>query len=139
MTKINNASKVSNLSLRSVWLTISWMWLFVIIVFSLITVPDTLNIKISQFDKVEHFFSYFVLMFLFAQCYNQKSSRLIYGAVFIAIGVVLEILQSYSVTRLFEYTDMVANSTGVIFGLLLDDGILQKYFIKIDNILSRCF
>ncbi|RKZ66893.1 MAG: VanZ family protein, partial [Gammaproteobacteria bacterium] len=38
---------------------------------------------------------------------------------FVIMGVVLEYLQSFDPTRMSEFADMIANSTGVVLGLML--------------------
>ena len=118
---------------RIVWLTFSWLWLLAIINLSLITIPKSVEFAIPHLDKVEHTFSYFVLMFLFSQCYRLNKTRAVYAVIFICLGIMLEILQSFTITRQFEYADMVANSSGVILGLILGDSYLQKIVIFIDE------
>jgi len=127
------------LKFRTLWLGISWFWLILIIIFSLITLPKTAGYNIPNLDKLEHLFSYFLLMFLFAQCYKTWRIRIIYAVVFISLGVVLEFLQSFTLTRQFEYADMVANTSGVILGLIFSDGYLQKVVINVDNNLKNYF
>jgi len=125
---------------RTLWLVLSWLWLAIIIILSLITLPKTAEISIPYFDKVEHTFSYFVLMFLFSQCYLLSKIRVRYAMSFIVVGIVLEILQSFTVARQFEYADMLANTTGIVLGLLFSNSILQKVIIFIDHkILSYIF
>jgi len=118
---------------RILWLTISWLWLSVIILLSLITLPQSVEVSIPHIDKIEHAMSYFVLMFLFGQCYIQKKTRLIYAVAFICMGIILEYLQSLTATRQFEYADMLANSSGVLLGILLSDSYLRNVIIFIDK------
>jgi len=97
----------------------SWWWLcgivLVVLVFYLSLVPvssDVVRFKYS--DKVGHFFSYFILMSWFVQLY-QGSRHLLLLAVFIAMGVLIELLQGQTTYRLFEYADIAANSLGALF------------------------
>jgi VanZ family protein len=122
---------------RNVWLTLGWAWLFIIIILSLITIPSAVNVPIPYVDKIEHTVSYFVLMFLFGQCYTKLNTRTIYAVIFISIGIILEFLQGLTTTRQFEYADMIANSSGVVLGLILSDSYLQNIIRYIDNKLSK--
>ncbi|MFV1983246.1 MAG: VanZ family protein [Thiohalomonadales bacterium] len=110
-----------------------------IIIFSLITLPKTAGYNIPNLDKLEHIFSYFLLMFLFAQCYKIWRIRIIYAVAFISLGVALEILQRFTSTRQFEYADMIANTSGIILGLMFSDGYLRKVVIYVDNTLKNYF
>ena len=121
------------LHFRIFWLTLSWLWLLVIINLSFITIPKSIEFTIPHLDKVEHTFSYFILMFLFAQCYRLNKTRAVYAVIFICIGIMLEILQSFTITRQFEFADMIANSSGVILGLIFGDSYLQKIVIFVDE------
>jgi len=127
------------LNFRIFWLSLSWLWLFTIIVLSLISIPKTVTISIPHIDKLEHAISYCILMFLFAQCYSLKKTRIQYAVAFTCVGVLLEIFQSFTIDRFFEYADMVANTTGVILGLILSDSFLQKIVVYIDDKLRNYF
>ena len=118
---------------RTLWLTVSWLWLFVIIILSLITLPQSVEVAIPHIDKIEHAMSYFILMVLFGQCYTQKRTRLIYAVVFICMGIILEYLQNLTATRQFEYADMLANSSGVVLGVVLSESYLGNVIVFIDN------
>lgn len=122
---------------RNIWLTLSWAWLLVIIILSLITIPTSVEFSVPYIDKVEHTVSYFILMFLFSQCYSQVTTRLMYAFVFICIGILLEYLQSLTVTRQFEIADMVANSSGVVLGVLLSDSGLRHIISFVDNRIKK--
>ncbi len=128
-----------SLQFRAALLTLSWIWLGVIIILSLISIPGSVTVSIPHIDKIEHTFSYFILMFLFGQCYVLTRTRIIYAMFFIALGISLEYLQSLTATRQFEYADMIANTTGVFLGLLLSDSLLQKVVIAVDNKLKIIF
>ncbi len=127
------------LKLRKLWLTLGWFWLLIIVTLSLISIPKIAELSILYIDKIEHTISYFVLMFLFSQCYKAKVIRLAYALLFIFLGVSLEFLQGYTVTRQFEYADMLANTSGVILGLILSDSFFNKIIRYLDSMLLRTF
>ena len=87
-----------------------------------------IDIQFKHLDKLEHMFSYFLLMFWFAQLYHRKRTRNFYAVFFITLGVTLEILQGLGGVRMFEYADMLANTTGVVIGYILTNG-RQKYLL----------
>ena len=57
--------------------------------------------------------AYGVLMAWFCQLYR---TRIYYAAVFILMGIVLEIIQGQLGYRSFEVADMFANALGVLLG-----------------------
>lgn len=121
------------------WLSIGWTMVFLLSYFSLVSNPPEFGIKFEYFDKVRHFIAYFILMFWFSQLYQTKISRFLYGLFFIFLGAVLEVLQGLGHVRLFEYTDMLANSAGVIFAFFLTKGNFKKllYNFEVDFLSSH--
>ncbi|MDF1694631.1 MAG: VanZ family protein [Saprospiraceae bacterium] len=79
--------------------------------------------NIPHFDKISHFFSYLLLVYLWSTALNEKTNKIkaariaFYGA--ILLGIVLEILQwQLNVGRHFEILDIIANIIGSIIGLI---------------------
>ena len=111
---------------------------FLVCYFSLTTTPPKIDIQFKYLDKIEHMFSYFVLMFWFAQLYPENKTRIYYALFFISLGITLEILQGLGGVRFFEYADMLANTTGVVIGYVLTRGklknLLCSWFYNIDFI-----
>lgn len=67
-------------------------------------------------DKAQHMIAYAVLMWWFRQAF----AGWIRWFVFLTLlGVGLECVQGLTAYRYFEYGDMVANTLGVILGLVL--------------------
>lgn len=118
---------------RSIWLSVGWLLVLFIWVMSLIPVPEQLNIEINHFDKIEHTLAYFLLMAWFSQLYYTKSIRLFYALGFIAMGVIIEILQGVGEIRMFDPFDMLANSAGVLLAWLLIRGSWSEIFVNIEN------
>lgn len=116
---MDNSSTFARQSLSSF---VFWWWLgFCLVLFvfyqSLIPAP----VEVGQFeysDKVGHFLIYFILMSWFIQLYQRRRHlRLLF--LFIAMGVVIEILQGQTTYRLFEFGDITANTLGVLFAWVL--------------------
>ena len=104
---------------HGLWLFIGYALLGLIIYLSVTSVPVDLDLDFPYQDKFSHMLAYFVLMGWFAQIYQQQKKRIIYAALFIATGAILEYVQSFDPVRMAEFADMVANSTGVLIALLL--------------------
>ncbi len=66
-------------------------------------------------DKIEHFLTYLVLSFYFCQLIVQ---RWYFHSTFLLVmlGVLIEVLQSFTGYRMFDFWDIVANSLGAIVG-----------------------
>ncbi len=73
---------------------------------------------ISNVDKIEHAFAYFVLtlFWLFSLPKTKKTQYLLLIICFF-FGIVIEVLQETTTTyRTGDYLDVIANSTGIVFG-----------------------
>jgi len=70
-------------------------------------------------DKYGHLLAYGWLMGWFGNVYQCSHARRVYAAMFVLMGIGLEFIQGMGTARLFEYTDMLANTLGVALGYLL--------------------
>jgi len=125
----------SQLKYTKLWLVIGALQIILIGYLSL--TPNPPDTGIDNGDKIGHFMAYGLLMGWFAQIYIQWKPRLWLMAMFISMGVLLEILQGMTGYRSYSYADMVANSSGVLMGLVLSQGpmaqLLQQFerrFVK---------
>ncbi len=101
------------LKYRTVWLSLGWLLVIAIFYLSLIPYPP----EIATFeygDKLKHFIAYFCLMAWFSQLYRPVMTRVGYMTGFIAMGILIEYLQSLTQSRTYEVYDMLANSLGVL-------------------------
>lgn len=71
-----------------------------------------------------HLMAYFILATLYQRSLNKRGAAL---SLSIFIGVLIEILQSFTTYRSFELLDIVANSTGVFLSYFV---IFTKYRIN---------
>ena len=102
-------------------------WTIVLIVATLLpkeVVSQNTFFNIPHFDKVYHFCSYALLIFLWAASLIEKTEKIraariaFYGS--ILMGVLLEVLQwQLNVGRHFEILDIIANISGSIAGLIV--------------------
>jgi VanZ family protein len=101
------------LRLRTLWLAIGWAMVVTVILLSLIPLEADLS---EGKDKWSHFVAYGLMTFWFCLLYFKQGQ---WAAAFIAMGIVIEVLQSYTGYRSFEYADMVADAIGVLLGWFL--------------------
>ena len=108
----------------------SLVWTAVVVILSV--VPNS-NVSLNDFqfghvDKVAHFIMYTLLCLFWSiglkrQFIYPSLRRLALHVSFfggLSIGILLEFLQEYVIeTRTFEFSDLIANGIGCIFGIFL--------------------
>ncbi len=102
--------------MRALWLSIGWGLILMVIYLSLFAAFNPTP-GIDHSDKVNHLIAYGTLILWFAQGLKGQP-RLYSGIAFIAMGILIEILQPLT-GREFSYLDMLANSGGVLLGYLI--------------------
>jgi len=117
---------------RKFWLTGGWLAVGLVCFLSLTPHPPE-PLSFQHIDKVEHIFAYTSLSLWFCQLYEKSTQQIRLALGFIAMGIVIEILQGLSIYRYFEYADMLANSLGAILGLLLAQTPLKHLFLFIER------
>jgi len=122
--------KITHLRYRWLWLTIGGLFIAVIFVGSISSIPIEIKTFLLQ-DKLMHVLAYGCLMGWFAQIYRHDLTRLILVVGFIAMGILIEFLQAMTPTRQFEVLDMIANTSGVVLAWALAytwvGGLLAKF------------
>lgn len=93
-----------------------WGWAAAIVWLSLTPSPPRVDFTAS--DKLGHLLAYGLLMFWFSQIYLSGKLRAAHAAVFLAMGIGLEVLQGQSGLREYDVMDMLANAAGVAAGWL---------------------
>ncbi|MDD5057748.1 MAG: VanZ family protein [Sideroxydans sp.] len=120
--------------LRKVWLACGWLGIAGVFFLSLTPMPPqpfTFNFA----DKLEHGLAYALLALWFCQIYAGKA-RLRLLLLLVAMGVLIEYLQRMTGYRYFEYADMLANATGVMFGWGLAQTRLGRVLTMLEIILK---
>jgi glycopeptide antibiotics resistance protein len=118
------------------WLTIGWILVTLIVLFSLIPAPPQL-IDIEQGDKLSHLIAYMTLMLWFANIYPQNRHRILLCLGFFAMGLCLEMIQGALDYRSFQYADLLANTLGVLLGWSLAHTRFANCLIYLDNWLEN--
>jgi VanZ family protein len=116
---------------RSMPLRFRRLWIigglgFVLLVVYLSLTPDPIDLGEPEGLKIGHMVAYGWLMIWFAQIYRTMGRRLLLAAAFCALGVALEYLQAMTDYRVFAYSDMLFNATGLVVGLVMAYTPLQN-------------
>ena len=72
----------------------------------------------SSGDKINHLIAYGVLMGWFGQLLIVWRHRMLFALVLILLGILMEYLQGIMGYRIFDWHDALANSLGVVSGLI---------------------
>ncbi len=109
---------IPHLRYKRFWLGVGVLGVLAVIYASIATIPVEMK-KFLIEDKLMHTVVYACLMGWFAQIYKHDLARLMFVALFIALGVAMELAQGMVPSRQFEYLDMVANTSGVVLAWAL--------------------
>lgn len=108
----------------AIFVTVSILYL------SLIKMPKY-NIAINHLDKWQHCFAYLVLTFFWLFAFYKKERKYLIILCCILFGILIEVLQ-YTITnyRTGDYLDVLANSSGVLFGSFVFNQVFKKKQVK---------
>ncbi|HEY5802973.1 MAG TPA: VanZ family protein [Lysobacter sp.] len=91
-----------------------------VVVTSLVSASDLPPPPFEGVDKLEHFLAYLVLSGYAVMLFERRRAQALAAAGLIALGVGLEIAQgALTVSRQADSADALANSLGVLAGLIL--------------------
>lgn len=115
------------------WL-LGWM---LCIVLSLVSAP-LIELEIPQGDKLEHFLVYGTLSAWAVAIFDTRRARWIAAASLVTLGVAMELAQGqFTVDRMMDARDAVANTIGVALGQLLALAPAQSWLQRLDARLFR--
>jgi VanZ family protein len=106
------------------------IWIVVITILSLVSFEKNTITAIQNSDKVVHFTFYFILTFLLLRIVNgnMRFKYLIVIALSFFYGIIIELIQKYfTLTRNGDFYDAIANLSGIIFAVLLNYFIIEKF------------
>ncbi|WP_442265071.1 VanZ family protein [Tenacibaculum sp. ZS6-P6] len=105
----------------------------IVVYLSLANLKGKLIIYFNYIDKIHHTLAYFFLTISWLSVFIGKQRKNQIVLLCIAFGILMEFLQSNLTNyRLFEYLDIVANTVGVLIGLLFFNRI-EKNLINMLN------
>ena len=118
---------------KNLWLAIGYALVLFVVYLSVTSNPPEIKFGFKFQDKFFHALAYFSLMFWFAQIYHVKQKRLFFALVFVALGILMEGVQSLDSKRYAEFNDAVANAFGVAIGILLTKRSLKNLLIQFEK------
>jgi VanZ family protein len=124
------------LKLKALWHTIGWLYLGFVIYSSLTpSLPDLPSFPGA--DKILHVTAYAIMMLWFGFLYQSRRSLVIWGALFITLGIALDLLQGTTSYRSMEVLDMIANAFGVLLGGMLASTGLGEMLAAFERLMYR--
>lgn len=114
---------------QRIWQALGWLLILTVVWFSLTPAPPEVNVESG--DKIGHLLAYAALMGWWSQL-RDRHGRL--ALAFIALGLSMEVLQSFTGYRYGDVQDMLANSAGVGIGWLITR-LLPDWLVRIDRAL----
>ncbi|MBN1378177.1 MAG: VanZ family protein [Gammaproteobacteria bacterium] len=115
----------------NLWLVAGFVWIIGVNYWSLTSV---LWVRMpGHTDKIFHAAGYCFLMLWWLQLFPARSARIILVLFFIAMGIGLEVLQSFNPMRHMDYGDMVANSTGVVIAFLMGLTRMDQLLYRVER------
>ena len=123
------------LKLRTLWLSLGWMLVALVIYLSLRDAPAPLTASVG--DKLPHMLAYGALMMWFANLYSSHGVRCAYAGGFVVLGIALEFAQQWTGYRVLEVTDMLANGFGVAAGWWLAPPRFPGFLLVAERLLNR--
>lgn len=121
------------LRLGPLWLLLGWVGVAAAIVVSLW--PGGVSLAVNVWDKLQHALGYFVLALWFTGLYPRERYAHVGGACF-ALGVAIELLQGLTITRRMDFSDVVANSAGIVAALLCAHALLGGWALKVERLVG---
>jgi len=124
---------------RKIWLVYTPLILYWIILFTATTIPGNQLPDFHVSDKIEHFSAFFILATLLnlTMIYQRKSLLLFKYAALVTIiiclsyGAIDELHQMFIPGRTADFRDWLADSTGVMLGVLILNFVKYLFNYKV--------
>jgi VanZ family protein len=121
----------------ALWLAVWIAMIAAVAVGSLVSARDLPEVP-DGFDKVEHFVGYLLLSAWAVMLFANRRAQAVAAAGLIALGIGLEIAQgAWTVSRMADSADALANSLGVLAGLLLGPTPLGDFLVWVEGRFHR--
>jgi len=119
------------------WVAIWIAMIAAVVLGSLVSAHDLPEVP-DGFDKVEHFVGYLLLSAWAVMLFANRRGQAIAAAGLIALGVGLEMAQgAWTVSRMADSADALANSLGVLAGLMLGPTPLGGLLVWLEGCVRR--
>ena len=122
MQKLINSLFKDNFFIIAISITIGIAYL------SLMKMPKV-EVSYSNIDKFYHLFAYFTLSFCWLfSFYKKPTLKYIIVIACIIYGIIIEVLQdTLTLYRTGDFKDVLANTLGIVLGLLVFNQIFTKF------------
>lgn len=120
---------------RFLWHAIGYALIMFVIYQSL--TPAPMEIPGDEGSRLAHLAAYGTLMGWFSHLHARRRARITFALSFVAMGIVLEVIQGASGYRTTDAADAVANSVGVCIGWFLAPPRLPNFLLAVEGILDR--
>lgn len=124
-----------DLRFRWLWLGLGCVLVAAVCIGSLLPAHQFSGIDID--DKILHFASYFVLTVWFSGLYGRRAYYALIAVIVVALGAALDLMQSATATRYYEFFDILANAAGALVGLALSIIVLGGWCSKLERWIER--
>ncbi len=120
-----------------VWSVLGWTFLCIVIALSLLpgTAPSNSAIATTLFDKAGHAILYFLLMVWFGGVYTQRW-HVVVAIALVVQSAVLELIQARLPYRSFDTMDLLANTGGILVGLLFSILLVAGWCLTVEKRLN---
>lgn len=115
------------------WLGLGWALVALVVILSLLPGKTLHDFDFLVSDKVQHALAYATVMVWFAGIYQRSSYRWIVPGL-VVMGVAIEFLQQKYFHRHFEVRDMLANTAGVLAGLVIGRYVLGGWCARVEQL-----
>lgn len=96
--------------------------------------PTNITVPIAEFDKVEHFLAYATLSVWAVWVFGSRRARLRAALALILLGIAMEFAQgAFTVDRMMDANDALANTLGVLTGQMLAFTAMQTFLQRLDR------
>jgi len=123
-------STQADLKLHQAWIILGYVMLVIVAVLSLTPAPD-----VGTSDKVQHLVTYLILSGWFCLIKKNDQSLILIVIGLIIFGVILEYAQGFVGYRVADSQDALANSLGVLIGILFRFTPLKTMLYSFDEML----
>jgi len=107
------------------------LYIIALTILSLVSIGRMPSLGSSFDDKVFHAIAYFfltLLSFNFLRTKNEKNALLLSVVIAVIYGIIIELLQNVTNTRVTDFYDVVANCVGI--GLAILAMLIKKLILK---------
>jgi len=121
----------------ALWVAIWIAMIAAVTATSLVPAHDLPDVP-DGFDKVEHFVGYLLLSAWAVMLFAHRRAQAVAAAFLIALGVALEVAQgAWTMSRMADSADALANSLGVLAGLMLGPTPLGGLLVWLEERFQR--